>query len=180
MTGRGDSEALFRRLVLSNADLVEAEESYRRLLALNQFDLRPLEQHPDTGAHLTRLVVSYARPFSRNRGARTTRSLPNRFLDQFTEAERATHTRILDLRHQEFAHSDEDAADVHIAVVPGDPSTVSGIWRRPRVLFDRDEMARVGECIRKLREAIDHELRRLRAELRRVPPAVNTRGAEPR
>lgn len=60
-----EREAMYRRLVLTSGDLMEASESLRRLVELDEFDQPPIEQI-DSSAHATRLVVAYSRPWSGN------------------------------------------------------------------------------------------------------------------
>lgn len=167
----GPHGALFRRLILSSHDLSEAAESHARLLELDAVEVLPADFTPDAKAHVARLVTAYARPFTKTRHTDaeetppTVQTLPGRLLRSLSSEERAMHDRLLQLRNEEFAHSAADAAAVHVSVVKDRLATISAIWRSPRQPFSHDEMDTIGECIRKLRDAITAERRTLEPKI---------------
>lgn len=149
-----EQEAVYRRLILTSHDLMEAGESLRRILELDEFDKDATEQI-DSAAHLTRLVVAYSRPWSGNfTRDGTAKAPPNDLLNQLADGILATHERILELRRREFAHSDAEAARVHIAIVGKPTPSVTAIHRRPRMPLTREEAHEIGVCIDAVSAAI--------------------------
>jgi hypothetical protein len=106
--------ALLKRLVISYFDLSEARQF---LLCLRARDLGTSDEKLYSKALRTALVVAYARPFSGNRGEDGSPDpLPERLLKQLTRQQLAVHSRVLELRDKEFAHSDAANASVRISV----------------------------------------------------------------
>lgn len=167
----GPKGPLFRRLVLSDYDLREAERSHKRLLELHEPDLPHLGEAPDAEAHTTRLVTAYARPFTKTRRSDhpktppTLKALPGRFRRSFSREEAKMHKRLMGLRNEEFAHSSADAATVTVAFVEGAPQELTAVSRRTRMPFWPKDLETIGECIRKLRQAIAAEQVALRSEI---------------
>jgi hypothetical protein len=123
--------ALFRRIIISLQDLDDARSAVNRLLGLNAQVPVPPTDVTLRDALVASAVTSYGRIFVRSRGeSRRVGQVPARFLKGLTPAERTLHTRLLRLRNQEFAHSDEDAADVKVRVAHGILHPVSRRLRR--------------------------------------------------
>ena len=111
------SRALIKRLVISHFDLTEARKFLNRLAGLHGEDAIPRHDSVQLDAYRIAVVVSYARPFSSNRGgAKVAPTLPRKLLKSFSVVERELHERVIKLRHKEFAHSDADRARVEISV----------------------------------------------------------------
>src|SRR4051812_26972820 len=108
-TQRLAERAIFKRLVISYFDLTEARSYLESLLGL-KVDLRSIAQdRTQIDALMTALVVSYGRLFSRHRGGQgVSPALPEGFVRGLTREEHTTHRRVIQLRNQEFAHSDPE------------------------------------------------------------------------
>lgn len=126
--------ALFRRIIISWQDLDDARSAVNRLLGLNnEVPVRPSDVVL-RDALVTSAITSYGRMFTQSRGAPgRVAQLPGRFVRELDPEQRALHARLLELRRQEFAHSDEDAADVQVQARAGILIPVSRRLRRHSV-----------------------------------------------
>ena len=110
----------FQKLLLANQDALEAREYVRRAAAFRQRGSLTPEDKVALAAFVAAVVVAYGRCFVSSLSKRT--NLPGfteRFLNTLSPAERTLHGRLLELRHQEFAHSDADAAAINVGVAEG-------------------------------------------------------------
>src|ERR1044071_849943 len=160
--------AILKRLVISFHDLTEARQFLNKLLGLNA------EAPPAAGDTLVRkaletaLVVSYARPFSGNRGAPdVTRDMPDELLSDLTPEQRRVHDHIVELRNKEFAHSDAERSDVNVFVgrwADGRPlaSPVSNVTRAPLRI---DELRTLDTLFEHWHVQIYDEMRRIESGL---------------
>ncbi len=101
MTRVSNLEAQFNRTHISIRDFEEAQEYLR--------SYRQRYRGVTRRALLLAAIVSYCRPFTRNKGGKecqTTPSLSSLVLDILTPAERSLHKDLLLLRHEALAHSD--------------------------------------------------------------------------
>lgn len=151
--GAGDKDrALYKRLVLSIADLEEAGSFVHRLLGRGaSADAPPLDGTARKALQIA-LIVSYSRPFSTNRKTRDVQpTLPAAFLDQLTERQRTLHHRLKTLRDQEFAHTDPMPADVTVRVAArpdGTPhASVLRAGSSTRAQIQDDELQQIEDLI---------------------------------
>src|SRR5438445_12970197 len=105
--GDSDKKALYARLYFSAQDFWYAK-SYALHLIKKGWHSAPYERrgtiYMQQSAFTTSLIVSYARPFTRSNGWP---KFPERFV-QYDAQETLLHQRLLDLRHQVYAHSDSE------------------------------------------------------------------------
>lgn len=140
---------LYRRLWLSRVDLDEAaatiDEILRRKLPLPRKN-RP---SPLLMALTTALVVSYARPFVNSRGqaALAEKSLPGSLLRALTSYERSFHEALIEIRHQEVAHSDADAMQLSLKLLGDGDHAILKVSREP---FRRTDLRALRRIINKL------------------------------
>lgn len=160
-------EQRYHRLHLSRDDLREALESCQRLLELDQFDRPTLDREAaDFQAHRTRLIVSYARPFTRHHSPDLAeRRLPKTVLASFDDDEVVLHRRMLSARHEEFAHSDAAAADLSLDVDHSKAVPVLVGRRAMRLDPSREDAERLQGMIGKLIEAVRALQRELEPQL---------------
>lgn len=104
-----------RRLLISSSDLNEARTYLSLLIGIATEDPKDsLNALPEwirgqvRSALYIAFVVSYARPFSSNRGSDATPCLPNRVLSQLSETQKGLHHRLVESRNRTEAHSDSD------------------------------------------------------------------------
>lgn len=162
-----------------SARAVYERERYKRLL-LSQEDLRYarrygeliLELGPEVGADsttkyicrglTTAMVVSYARPFTSNKGGRVNQLPEKLYWGHLTDAEKKLHQRILDRRDSVHAHSDSNviALKVSVDAIGGVPVAMGHGWN-PYVTLDSGEIEKLLEIISKIDEQIVAEKFRL-------------------
>lgn len=119
--GLDKERALYRRLIISWHDLMDARPALAHLLSGDAL----LADEAVRDSLLTSLVVSYGRCFTQSRGQSQTASrLPDSFLKTLTTEELTLHRRLLQLRNTEFAHSDAEAAEVRVQAIPDFKSAV--------------------------------------------------------
>jgi hypothetical protein len=151
---------LFRRLVISWFDLVEARGALTELFGRDDV----LTNQVLRESLLTSIVVSYGRCFTPSRGpSGAVQSLPQSFLRTLDSRQLAVHHRVLQLRNTEFAHSDESAAEVEVRAFPDFSSGVllpSSRKLRSSTLSDSD-LRTVSGLLDKLHIFIYDEIVRL-------------------
>ena len=146
-----EGKRLFKRIVQSSADLYHAAECANQIL---QRDLHPAIADEDQRLLRclnTALIVSYARPFSKNRKSHDVReNLPADFLKVLSDEQRQLHNRLVDSRNRDHAHSDPRGMDMTVRVQEIAPSVSMA---EP---FSRDGSAPwPRESIEKIAELID-------------------------
>jgi len=114
----GQDRRLYKRLIIAFHDLTDSWRYLNRLLGLNSETPPPQSDKIQRDALMTALIVSYVRSFSANRVADDVQKrLPDNFLSDFSESEKRLHAIMIQLRDQEFAHSDPEksgvAVDIH-------------------------------------------------------------------
>ncbi len=110
-----DDEALFRRLVISAADMREAHSLFRVLEGRRPEPVPAFSVEDHTRLALTvAAVVAYGRPFKRSRGAKTRALLSLADLGSFTPIERQLHSELITERDTICAHSDADLWGFHL------------------------------------------------------------------
>lgn len=162
----GAEQALYKRLVISHFDLMEARRYLERLLG-NNGETAPLPGDKiQREALITALIVSYGRPFSGNRaGEKVRASPPERFLRAFSSEELRLHQDLLQLRNREFAHSDPDPSAVEVDVLAtreGLP-TAMPMSNRVRIGLGEHELRILSHMITLLYGQIYDEMRRIEA-----------------
>jgi hypothetical protein len=102
-----NGHSLYKRLCMAFADLLEAHQFLAKLTA-SEDAISPIAGDEVLQLALrTALVVTYARPFSANRGEDRRRdALPERLLEGLTERQRTVHKDMIRMRDQEYAHLD--------------------------------------------------------------------------
>jgi hypothetical protein len=161
--------ALFKRLVISHFDLVEARGYLDRLLVANRDSTPAPSDGIQQAALMTALVVSYGRLFSANRGTQgVAPSLPARFLRGFCTDERRLHEELIESRNQEFAHSDADPSGVNVNVFAspqGTPTTMP-VSNRVRIGYGQEQLEMLSQMLTRLYEQTFDEMRRLETGFR--------------
>ena len=101
-------------MVLSFFDLEDVRSFLDLLLPLSP--RTELAQHGVVrNALMSALIVSYGRPFARSHSdGHTARQLPADLIDGLSESQRNTHKRLLELRNEEFAHTDPEPVDLRV------------------------------------------------------------------
>jgi hypothetical protein len=164
MSGQTDNprdaneRATHNRLILALEDLEEAR-SYALYVVTHEIDERLVLEGLQAA-----MVVAYGRCFSGD-GGNVTEALPTvpeRFLKALSPDLRAIHKRLLVLRHQEFAHSDSDAAAISMTrwVLPNEV-IVGPDHRALRTLLPMDELERVIELVNTVRSGVLQEVARI-------------------
>jgi hypothetical protein len=153
---------LLRRVIISQFDLEQAAIFADRCIALAEAASK--ENFLERQAWSTALVVSYARPFSRNlSAAAATRQLNLGTIGvQLTSAERALHDRIIALRNTEIAHSDTDAHSTEITIRNGVAHPLSRATWHP---LPPPDVRGLASLIEKLRRNLSAAHMRLQAQL---------------
>ncbi|MBB4395066.1 hypothetical protein [Bradyrhizobium sp. ERR14] len=105
-------------------------------------------------AFTTTMIVAYARPFA---GGRGNIDFPKRLL-QYDEDEKALHARLLQLRNQEYAHSDAST----ISVRPLKGSLVTSIHTMRDISFQPPELRLFLEMTAGLGARIQQRLEEIR------------------
>ena len=153
-----NERATHNRLVLALDDLEEAR-SYALYIVTHQIDERLVLEGLQAA-----MVVAYGRCFSGEGGDATEAlpAVPARFWKALSPDLRALHDRLLTLRHQEFAHSDSDAAAISMTrwVFP-DEVIVGPDHRVLRALVPKDDLERVIDLVNQLRSSILAEVARI-------------------
>jgi hypothetical protein len=112
--------ALFKRIIISFHDLHEARRFLHELLALGEIEPFVHRRTVVQQALMTAFVVAYGRPFSGNESeARVRPKLPPSFLKGLSPAQKEMHNRLLELRNEEFAHSDPHRSNVQVGIGTG-------------------------------------------------------------
>lgn len=155
--------ALYKRLIISFFDLHEARDFLHELRS---------EKNPDAGgrrnvarhALMTAFVVAYGRPFSNNRPVELVRpDLPASFLKDLSTEQKRLHLRLLELRNQEFAHSDPERSNVQVGIGtgPGGVPFASPVSDEVRIGLNELELAQVEALLTGIISNLHDELLRL-------------------
>jgi len=157
----------FDRLFASTYDFAQANFCARYLLKKgwhsNPWKRRGTIYQQQT-AFVTNLIIAYARPFV---GSKGWPAFPSK-LTRFDTAQQDIHKKLLQMRHEVFAHSDSD----HFNFRPVDMGSFrTTIERAPFAVLSSDETERVkvmtGDLIKATRKKLD-ELHRELVETDRV------------
>lgn len=159
----GDNvNALYARLYVSTQDL-SCARSYAQHLIKKGWHSAPYERrgtvYMQQSAFTTALVVSYCRPFTRGKGWP---QFPERFV-RYTVNEARLHRRILDLRHQVYAHSDSERYSIRPMKLGAD--VFSDIVGAPFLMLKKEECELVVCMIDGICRLLQPELESLRKEL---------------
>lgn len=155
-------EKLHKRLYISNEDLRQAHGFAKYLLKKN-LHYKPWEKRGDQytiQVGLTSsLIVFYCRPFTRSIGLP---DLPNELM-HYNSEELQLHKKILELRHQVYAHSDGDRYNVRPYALNDISST--SIFSAPFYLLTREEVSIMDGMLSKLRKAVGDRQKEMELEL---------------
>ena len=159
-----DRQATFKRLLLSLRDLEEAGSFVLRLRDADS----PLDGVARKAIQIA-LIVSYCRPFTKNKGPGVSKTLPSEFIERLEPEQQALHSRLKDLRDQEFAHSDGGPADIQVTVAQRPDGTALASHAKSvsstKVVFDSAELARIEALIDGIFEMCRAERDRIEASL---------------
>ena len=160
-------QALYKRLVISHFDLAETRQFLNRLLGLNGETIPDAADRVQRDALMIALVVGYARPFSNNRITDTAGELPGRFLKGLTPSQRNLHERLLELRNQEFAHSDPEPPSVEVEVgsSEGGGAFPFPVSNRTRIGLNEVELRELNSIFAHLMAEVYDEMRRIEGRL---------------
>jgi hypothetical protein len=100
------------------------------------------------------LIISYSRSFTRSKGLP---DFPPHLLS-YDDADKKVHEKILDFRHQIYAHSDAIQYEINPVRIAGQASAVV---RAPFFKLTAEEIKQLKEMIKKAMTAIQSELQRL-------------------
>ena len=140
---------LFKRLLISEGDLDHAGRFADIILQRNLHGCTDEESKCLHRGLNVALIVTYSRPFSGNKGSADTASdLPNRYLRDFSDRERALHSQVLNLRNRDHAHSDPAGHNVQVTVDDlGTGPIASSISRNAYVPLPREDTERLRSMI---------------------------------
>jgi hypothetical protein len=148
---------LYKRLYISLEDFRHAFECANFILKKGWHFL-PWEKrgsiYLQQSAFTSWLIVSYSRPFTCSKGLP---NFPKRLL-AYDEAENKMHEKILDFRHQVYAHSDGARYQIDPIRIAGQASAVIGV---PFFKLTAEEIKRLQKMIKKTTTAIQSELEKL-------------------
>jgi len=167
---------LYKRLAISRGDLYDAlvfaNTLKRQGLHVDIDELESDEFASSDDYMLLRavaiaIVVTYSRPFGHNYGEDARSTIPDSYLDCFTERQMELHRKVLQRRNREYAHSDGSRYEVR--AVQGLPPSVF----LPKDFFlieDLDELIRM---IEKLIEQIESDCLDLADKFGEPPPSLS-------
>lgn len=152
-----DEKKLYKRLYISLEDFRHAFGCANFILKKGWHFL-PWEKrgsiYLQQSAFTSWLIVSYSRPFTRSKGLP---DFPHRVL-LYDAAENNMHEKMLDFRHQVYAHSDGARYQIDPMRIGGKASAVIGA---PFFKLTAEEIKRLQEMIKKATTAIQSELQKL-------------------
>ncbi len=140
------------RCIISQLDLLQSL-AFAKFILEKQLHERATVDEEKKLIHLafnTALIVSYCRPFHRNKSNQGTArrpSLPSSSLDIFTADERKLHDLIIKSRDKEYAHSDLESYNMLISQFKGIQIPIS---RDPFIPLNRDSITQLISIIEKL------------------------------
>jgi hypothetical protein len=112
---RDENRKLFRRMALSHFDFEETRRFLDRLQPIKD-DIEIVKDDALRTALMTALIVSYWRPFSTSKAdGQTAKYLPSdELLQGLSPVQLQLHTKVGNLRNQEFAHTDPKPAELEV------------------------------------------------------------------
>lgn len=155
-------QRLYERLYVAAEDLGLARQ-YAQHLLKKGWHSAPWERrgsiYMQQSAFVTALVVSYARAFTKSYGWPT---LPESVLPD-NQGAKALHKRLMDLRHEVYAHSDSK----HHKVQPWriDSKALTDIRGAPFWRFSKGECELITELIDEIRKLLLPKITIMRAEI---------------
>lgn len=159
-----DPQKLFTRLYVSLEDLRHAS-SFAGYLLKKGLHFDPWERRWPTyvlqSAFTSSLIIFYSRPFTKSFGLP---DFPANLL-YYSKPETALHRKVLELRHQGYAHSDGSRYRIKPVRILGRASAVVGA---PFFKLTRSQTERLQRMIGKTMAAIEHELEPLMNQLEKV------------
>lgn len=154
--------SLYERLYVSAQDFASAK-SYALHLLKKGWHSAPYQRrgtiYMQQSAFTTALIVSYARPFTKGKGWPM---FPEKLV-QFNAQEALMHQRILDLRHQVYAHSDSASYSIRPFKI-GD-NAYTDVVGAPFLLLKKEECDLIVGMIDGIFKRLGPELEKLRMEL---------------
>ncbi|MDH5180299.1 MAG: hypothetical protein OEZ39_13400 [Gammaproteobacteria bacterium] len=157
-----EKKALYERLYVSLNDLHMAKQ-YAEWLIKKGWHSAPYERrgsiYMQQSAFTTSLIVSYCRPFTKSKGWP---KLPSEFV-VYSAEESVLHRKIMDLRHQVYAHSDSEKYSIRPWKISEDVFT--DIVGEPFRRVSADECAKLVKMIAGVSKRIRPRLTVLQREL---------------
>ena len=159
--------ALYKRLVITYYDITETRCFLNRLLGLNGERVPEPSDRIQRDALMTALIVGYVRPFSANKSGDTIPCLSDLFLRNLTPSQRKLHDDLLDLRNQQFAHSDPVPPQVKVTVrqSPIGTSIPWPISNRTRIGLDEAQLRDLNAIFTHLLGQVFEEMTRIEVTL---------------
>ena len=158
---------LFKRNVISSFDLYQAKMCAHHILSRGLHSSEDEEDRTLLRCLNTALIVSYIRPFSKNRGSDDVQAkMPKRYLDVLSAKQRELHDELVNMRDQEHAHSDALVSDLTIGTRKVGPSIMAiPIGRDPIAPMSKGQVEEVAEMIQLLRNKLTEEQCRIQDTL---------------
>jgi hypothetical protein len=158
---------LLKRIIHSDVDLAHAAECAEQILQRDLHSATTREDERLLRCLNTALVVSYARPFSSNRGSSDVRkTLPADYLDVLSYEQHQLHKQLMELRNRDQAHSDPQGMSVSVGVQSfGDGGLAIPVGRDALAPLPRESVERVAEIIVRLRAKLAEEQIRIQNTL---------------
>ena len=157
MTQSENFGRFYKRLYISKEDLGMADQ-FAAFILKKGWHHDPWQRRGTIYLHqsafTSSLVVFYSRPFTRSNGLP---DFPKRLL-KYNETEDDLHNKMIQLRHQVYAHSDDVSYKVQPFSIKGYPTAVLGA---PFFKLSSSEVEMLRTMIGKVLKEIDDELREL-------------------
>lgn len=151
-----------RRLYLAQLDLDEAISAIDEIRKTGIRVSAKGRPNPLLVALTNAMVISYSRPWVHSRGSGVAEPyLPGSLLRSLTKRQRSIHEYLIENRNVAMAHTDADAADLHLKF---SHDGISAIFRYNREPFTRADLREIEAIIKKLLTLIDNERTRLSSE----------------
>lgn len=112
-----EEKRLFKRIIQTIDDLDHARECADQILKRNLHSAADWDDKRLLRGLNTAMIVSYARPFSGNRGAEDVcKNLPKSYLDIFSAEQLKFHRLLIESRNRDHAHSDPEGRSIRVRV----------------------------------------------------------------
>lgn len=162
-----EEKRLFKRNVLSSFDLYQAKMCAHHILSRDLHSSEDEEDRSLLRCLNTALIVSYVRPFSKNRGSETVQAkMPKRYLDVLSAKQRELHDNLVNMRDQEHAHSDALVSDLTVGTRRLGTSIMAfPIGRDLIAPMSKEQVEEAAEMIELLRNRLAEEQCRIQATL---------------
>ena len=178
---------LLKRIILSIGDLYLADMCVQQILHRELYSSSDIRELELLECLLAALVVSYARPFSHNKGEPHVASqLPHEYLEVLSPEQRRLHNSLKTLRNQAYAHSDPEAVNAILQSFVTSKGLTGSVVSSPRSkhikwIESKQHVEKIGELIACLQKDLKHkrdymlfDFRQQKARSRPPDPARRT------